>query len=59
MKKGGLERLKQYIGDTNFFYQEIYKIDDYGNLSNITIEDLKDLKDEIIYVINQKIEKNI
>lgn len=59
LEKGGLERLRYYMGDTYFYYRDIFKIDAYGNLSNIDIDDLKNLKDEIIYCINQKIEENI
>lgn len=48
LENGGLERLRYYMGDTYFHYRDIFKIDAYGNLSNIDIDDLKNLKDEII-----------
>ena len=59
LESGGLERLRYYIGETHFFHEDIFKIDAYGNLSNINIDDLKNLKDEIIYCINQELEKDI
>ena len=54
LEQGGLERLKYYIGDTNFYYRDIFKIDGYGNLKNVDIDDLKYLKEEIMYCIDQK-----
>lgn len=59
LEKGGLERLTYFMGDTNFYYRDIFRIDAYGNLHNITEEDLQFLKDEIIYAINQELEENI
>lgn len=54
LNNGGLLRLQYYLGDTNL-NDEIFKIDGYGNLKNITIDDLNNLKDEIIENINDKL----
>lgn len=54
LNNGGLIRLKYYLGDTNLNY-EIFKLDGYGNLENIDIDDLNNLKDEILENINDKL----
>lgn len=54
LNNGGLVRLSYYLGDTNLNY-EIFKLDGYGNLENIDIDDLNNLKDEILENINDKL----
>lgn len=54
LNNGGLIRLKYYLGDTNL-NDEIFKLDGYGNLENITIDDISNLKDEISENINDKL----
>lgn len=54
LNNGGLLRLNYYLGDTNL-NDEIFKLDGYENLENITIDDLNNLKDEIIENINDKL----
>lgn len=54
LNNDGLLRLNYYLGDTNL-NDEIFKLDGYGNLENITIDDLNNLKDEIIENINDKL----
>lgn len=54
LNNGGLIRLKYYLGDTNL-NDEIFKLDGYGNLENITIDDINNLKDEISENINDKL----
>lgn len=54
LNNGGLLRLNYYLGDTNL-NDEIFKLDGYGNIENITIDDLNNLKDEIIENINDKL----
>ena len=54
LNNGGLLRLNYYLGDTNL-NDEIFKLDGCGNLENITIDDLNNLKDEIIENINDKL----
>ena len=54
LQNGGLLRLRYYLGDVNL-NDEIFKLDGYGNLENITIDDLNNLKDEILKNINNKL----
>jgi hypothetical protein len=54
LNNGGLIRLGYYLGDANL-NDGIFKLDGYGNLENITIDDLNNLKDEIIENINDKL----
>lgn len=54
LQNGGLVRLRYYIGDVNI-NDEIFKLDGYGNLENITIDDLNNLKDELLENINGKL----
>lgn len=52
----GLERLTYFLGDTTFYMQNLFKINAYGNLENITKEDLEMLKEDLINCINDKLE---
>lgn len=54
LNDGGLIRLSYYLGDTNL-NDEIFKLDGYGNLENINIDDLNNLKDEILENIDYKL----
>lgn len=54
LQNGGLLRLRYYLGYVNL-NDEIFKLDGYGNLENITIDDLNNLKDEILENINNKL----
>lgn len=54
LNNGGLIRLGYHLGDANL-NDGIFKLDGYGNLENITIDDLNNLKDEIIENINDKL----
>ena len=54
LQNGGLVRLSYYLGDTNL-NDEIFKLDGYGNLENIDIDDLNNLKDEILENIDNKL----
>lgn len=53
LENGGLERLQCFLG------RDIFKIDAYGNLSNIEKDELELLKEDIIDAINDEINKNI
>lgn len=55
LESGGLVRLYYFLGDVNC-NNDIFKIDGYGNLAEIHIDDLEDLKQEIIDKINEKLE---
>ena len=52
----GLERLTYFLGDTTFYMQNLFRINAYGNLENITKEDLEMLKEDLINCINDKLE---
>lgn len=52
----GLERLTYFLGDTTFYMQNLFKINAYGNLENITKKDLEMLKEDLINCINDKLE---
>lgn len=54
LNNGGLVRLSYYLGDVNL-NDEIFKLDGYGNLENIDIDDLNKLKDEILENIDNKL----
>lgn len=54
LERGGLIRLYYFMGDCNF-NNEIFKIDGYGNLQDVSIDDLKYLKDEILEKIEELI----
>ena len=47
LEKGGLLRLRHFLGDTEFT-SDYYRIDGYGNLADIKQDDLKFWLQEII-----------
>ena len=49
-----IDRLRFFIGDT--YSAEIYKLDGYGNLENVTGEDLQDLCDDLVKELRRQIE---
>lgn len=49
-----IDRLRYFIGDT--YSAEIYRIDGYGNLENVTSEDLKDLCNDLIHELRREIQ---
>lgn len=52
IKEYGLARLKCFIGDTTFSeFDNIFKIDAYGNLENVYKEDLELLKESILDIL--------
>ena len=52
LEQGGLIRLYYYLGDANL-NNSIFRIDGYGNLSDIHKEDLEYLKQEILERIEE------
>ena len=46
-----LDRLRFFIGDT--YSSDMYRLNAYGNLENIGIDDFKDLCDELIDVVRE------
>ena len=56
IENNGLMRLQYFLGDTTFYMQNLFRINGYGNLENITREDLEMLKEELIDNIDNKLE---
>ena len=56
LENGGLIRLYYFLGDANL-NNEIFKIDGYGNLTDIEKSDLEYIKEEILNIINEKMEE--
>lgn len=50
-----IDRLRYFIGDT--YSADIYRIDGYGNLENITSEDLKDLCDDLVAQLRTQVQE--
>lgn len=55
MEDDDLDRLYYFLGDTDL-REDIFRINAYGNLENITKEDLDYLKQDIIDRIDEEIE---
>lgn len=53
LENGGLLRLKCYLSDTNLNCS-LFRINGYGNLENVYIEDLQNIKEEILDMIDDK-----
>ena len=58
LERGGLVRLYYFLGDANL-NNEIFRIDGYGNLTDVDIDDFKYLKEQILEYIDDKIKENI
>lgn len=56
LENSGLVRLYYFMGDANL-NNELFKINGYGNLENIDIDDLNNMKEEILDLINDKLEE--
>ena len=56
LENGGLLRLYCYLGDANL-NSDLFKINGYGNLENVDIEDLKNIKEEILDMIDYKMKE--
>jgi uncharacterized membrane protein YvbJ len=56
LESGGLVRLYYFLGDANL-NNDIFRINGYGNLEDIDKDDLECLKDEILNIINNKLEE--
>lgn len=55
LENGGLVRLYYFLGDVNC-NDNMFRIDVYGNLQEVTKEDLDQLKEDILDRINDKLE---
>lgn len=57
LENGGLVRLYYFLGDANL-NKNIFKIDGYGNLTDINKDDLDYIKEELLNEIDRKIESD-
>lgn len=57
LETGGLIRLYYFMGDANF-NNEIFRIDGYGNLTNVDKDDLDCLKDDLLDAVNDKLKED-
>lgn len=55
LETGGLIRLYYFLGDANL-NNDIFRIDGYGNLTDINKSDLDYIKEELLNEIDRKIE---
>lgn len=56
LENNGLMSLQYFLGDTTFYMQNLFKINGYGDLENVTRKDLEILKEELIDYIDNKLE---
>ena len=56
LENGGLIRVYYMLGDANL-NNELFKINGYGNLEDVDIDDLRYIKEEILDVINDKLKE--
>ena len=56
LETGGLVRLYYFMGDANF-NNDIFRINGYGNIENITKDDLDCLKSDLLEAINEKLKE--
>lgn len=52
----GIQRLYYFLQDVDL-RKEIFRLDAYGNLENVNLQDLKDLKEEILDELYSCLEK--
>lgn len=56
LEKGGLIRLRYFLGDVDL-NSGLFRVDGYGNLDDVDLNDLENLKDEILSEIERKLEE--
>ena len=56
LEEGGLIRLYYFLGNANM-NNELFKLNGYGNLEDLDIDDLNNMKEEILNLINDKLEE--
>ena len=56
LEQGGLIRLYYFLGDANL-NNELFRIDGYGNLTDIDKDDLEYIKEQILEIIEDKMEE--
>ena len=57
LDKGGLIRLRYFLGEANL-NSNLFRVDGYGNLNDVYLNDLEDLKEEILSEIEEKLNEN-
>lgn len=57
LENGGLVRLYYFLGDVNL-NNNLFRIDGYGNLQDIDIDDLRCLKQDLLNEIEEKIKED-
>ena len=57
LENGGLIRVYYFLGDAHL-NNELFKINGYGNLEDVDIDDLRYIKEEILDVINDKLKES-
>ena len=57
LENGGLLRLYCYLGDAHL-NSDLFKINGYGNLESVYIEDLQNMKEEILDTIDDKMKES-
>lgn len=57
LEQGGLARLYYYLGNVNY-NNALFKINGYGNLEDVDIDDLEYMKEEILDLINDKLSES-
>ena len=55
IEQGGLERLYYFLGNTQFYDRDLFKINGYGNLENVDKLDLEVLLEDLIDEIDRKL----
>lgn len=55
LEEGGLLKLYYFLGSANL-NNDIFKIDGYGSLTDLELDDLQYIKEEILDIINNKLE---
>lgn len=58
LETGGLVRLYYFLGDANL-NNDMFRINGYGNLTDIDKSDLDYIKEEILNAINEKLESEV
>lgn len=57
LEQGGLLRLYCYLNNANC-NNNLFKVDEYGNLQDVEKSDLEDMKEEILGLINDKLSES-
>lgn len=56
LENGGLVRLYYFLGNANV-NNALFKVNGYGNLEDLELADLENMKEELLAAINEKLEE--